>query len=242
MFSSILRSYRNLFAVAFSIGSVFLLQGACVGGVIFQDDFDSTPSPLWGNQAGSWSTTSGRYSASASNNWPHSRSILSLSVTDFVLEVDVFDIADGGIWLRGDADGRNGILLVTGGEGWGFGRRDGNAGTALYWHRVIDGVVNPIEGEVSFLFTPEVSDTHLRVEVIGDKYAAFVSGHAGPVTTLETSLFSTGHVGLYDFSVQSFDNFVLSAPAAVPEPASIAMWGAGAIGAFAVRRRRQPRP
>ncbi len=30
-----------------------------------------------------------------------------------------------------------------------------------------------------------------------------------------------------------------ASPAAVPEPASLAMWGAGAIGAFAIRRRRQ---
>ena len=53
---------------------------------------------------------------------------------------------------------------------------------------------------------------------------------------MTTNAFSTGRVGLYDFSGQSFDNVVITA---VPEPGSLAMLGIGGIGVLgsALRRR-----
>lgn len=64
-----------------------------------------------------------------------------------------------------------------------------------------------------------------------------------PVTTLTSSLFSSGNIGLYDFSEQTFDNFVLRDFAtAAPEPTSLALAGfagvAMSIGAWWRGRRR----
>ena len=214
--------------------------------LIFSDDFNSGASSHWGNQAGNWTATGGVYSTGSPANWPSSRSVLPFVVSDFVLEVDVNDIADGGIWLRGSDDGLNGVLLVTGGHGWGFNSFPPGSGTALYWHRIVNGVAFPIENAVNFLFTPEVSDARIRVEVSGDTYKAFLNGSNTPTTVLTTNLFSSGKVGLYDFSVQTFDNFVLSDNSPVPEPASLALCAVGALGlvfgGFRRHRRAEVRP
>lgn len=46
---------------------------------------------------------------------------------------------------------------------------------------------------------------------MGETYSAFLDGSSTPASTLTTSLFAKGRVALYDFSGQSFDNFVLRA-------------------------------
>lgn len=89
---------------------------------------------------------------------------------DFVIEVDMNNIADGGIWLCGTPDGLNGVLLVTGGNGWGFGDRGANAGRSLYWHQIVNGSFSAGLNPVSSLFDPGVSDRRVIIEVIGDTY------------------------------------------------------------------------
>ncbi|MEY2429399.1 MAG: hypothetical protein QOJ40_2284, partial [Verrucomicrobiota bacterium] len=56
------------------------------------------------------------------------------------------------------------------------------------------------------------NNVHVHIEVSGNTYTAFLDGSATPVSTLTTGLFAKGHVALYDFSDQSFDNFVLRVP------------------------------
>jgi hypothetical protein len=56
------------------------------------------------------------------------------------------------------------------------------------------------------------NNVHVHVEVSGDTYAAFLNGATNPITTLSTSAFASGQVALYDFSAETFDNFVLQAP------------------------------
>jgi len=73
-------------------------------------------------------------------------------------------LADGGIWLRTDGTDTNGILLVFGGNGYGPGNRGGNAGTSLYFHRVINGGYSSQLAEVDGIFTPE-TDHSLSVTV-----------------------------------------------------------------------------
>ena len=61
----------------------------------------------------------------------------------------------------------NGVLLVTGGHGWGSGVRGGNAGHSLYWHVITpqNWSSPPILNEVFNVFAnPGVENVHLRVD------------------------------------------------------------------------------
>jgi hypothetical protein len=55
---------------------------------------------------------------------------------------------------------------------------------------------------------------HLRITVQGNDYKVFVNGATTPITTLTTSDFASGTVGLFDNGavggVQTFDNFQVS--------------------------------
>lgn len=179
---------------------LLLLCGVARAQVDFTDNFNAGASPLWGNQSGSWTATGGVYSAQLPSNNPTTYTSLPFALTDFAANVDIVNVKDGGLWLRSSIAGgvRNGVLLVTGGN---LG-----AGTGLYWHVVTDGLFSPNLNEVSGLFTSGVSDPHIRVEVTGDTYAAFVDASATPATTLTTANFTSGEFGLYDFSSQTFDN------------------------------------
>lgn len=106
---------------------------------------------------------------------------------------------------------------MTGGNGWGSGSRGGNAGRSLYWHVITDANYNnpPKLNEAFNVFTnPGVENVHVRIEVVGNLYSAFLNGSTNATTSLlETNnTYSSGHVGLYDFSAQTFDNFVLQIP------------------------------
>lgn len=122
-------------------------------------------------------------------------------------------VGTGGIWLRsaaapGTTTGITGVVLAIG----------GSYPSGLYWHIDSDGnsygqVLSPVSG----LFNP--GDTvHIRVEVQGNTYAAYVNGSSTPATTLTTNAFSSGRLALYDFSASghSYDNVSV----AVPEPSS----------------------
>lgn len=194
--------------------------------VIF-DNFDSGANALWNNDSGGWIDTGGVYRASAPDNSPNAHSSLPFQLTDFTMELDINDVADGGVWLRsaaapGTGIGRTGVLLVTGVNG------------GLYWHNVTNGnsygsALNSVTG----LFTVEVSDPHLRIEVSGDTYSAFVNGASVASTTLNTANFSSGQVALYDNSSQTFDNVSV----AVPEPTGV-FAGMGLVATMLFRRRR----
>jgi RHS repeat-associated protein len=171
----------------------------------FEENFDSDISPLWGNEIGDWFADEGVYNAQTPSNSSLTYSSLPFILEDFVLELDINDIQDGGIFLRSSgetADTRDGILLVTGGEN--------GTGTGFYWHVVQNGeiseVLNPSD---SGLFESGVSDIHLRIEVLGDTYSVFLNDDLTPVTTLTTDVFSSGKVAFYDFSKQTFDNVQL---------------------------------
>jgi hypothetical protein len=212
--------------------ALFALPLGAQAQVIFSDNFNAGASPLWGNQSGNWAASGGVYNAQ--NPFAIDYTSLPFTLTDFAVDVDINDVADGGLWLRSDASGQNGILLVTGGNGWGFGSRSSLAGRSLYWHVIQNGSISPQLNEVDGLFTPEVSDIHLRIEVIGNVYAAYLNGSSTPVTSLTNSLFPNGEAGLYDFSSQTFDNFTLSQ---VPEPSSLALLLIGSFGFFMLKKR-----
>ncbi len=218
----------NMRFLRFSILAGLPLLGAAAQASTFFDDFNSGPSPLWNNQRGSWFGNAGTYDAQFPSNSPTTYSDLSYSLGDFSVDVDVNKLQDGGIWLRSSFGGgsESGVLLVTGGFG--------GSGTGLYWHTVQSGSYSGAINSVGGLFISGFSNAHIRVTVSGDTYSAYVNGSLTPATTLTTSLFSTGHVGLYDFSNQTFDNFDLQA---VPEPTTMAALGLGVL--LGLRRKRE---
>ncbi len=184
---------------------------------VFTDNFDTGASPLWSNLRGAWTASAGVYSAAIPQNIPPTFTGLPFVLENFAVDVDINQVADGGIWLRCGAAGTNGVVLITGGFGWGSGVRGGNAGRSLYWHVITPQNWNnpPVPGQVDNVFsTPGVQSAHLRVEVVGNRYSAFLNGSTNAITAIvETNaLYSAGHVGLYDYSGQTFDNFVLSIP------------------------------
>jgi hypothetical protein len=206
------------------------------GETIFTDDFSAGASGLWGNQAGNWVASEGVYYAQNPTNKPTTMSLLPFALNDFSVEVDVNGASDGGLWLRSDAN-RNGVLLVIGGND--------HRGTGLYWHIVTgngSGWSLPLNLSPS-LFS-QGANLHVRVEVEGDTYQAFLGESTTPATSLTTNLFSMGQVGLYDFTGQvyghsSFDNFALSVPdkEPVPEPTSMLLLLAGIVPLLWQRKR-----
>lgn len=226
---SSLRLHNRTFAFfagilwAAAIISVVPCQGAFP---LFEDDFASGASPLWEDNVGSWSAAGGEYNATAPSGFPNAFSALPFVLTDFSIDVDVLAVGDGGIWLRSapavGTIGINGVLLVTGGAD----------PTSLYWHVVTDGnAYGSILSQATGLFAAGGSP-HIRVEVSGNTYSAFVNGSLTAATTLTDSSFSSGRVALYDNSAQSFDNVSV-----VPEPSSLLLLGIGL--SFVIGRRKR---
>ena len=217
----------------FSAAVVLLLPTAATEAtVLFTDTFDSGPSSLWGNEVGAWTATGGAYYASLPNNMPNAYSSLPYNLTDFSVDFDVNNVSDGGVFLRmapapGTTFGVQGILLNL---------KIPDGGPKIYWH-IFNG--NTASPPLNISYVAYGNNPHVHIEVSGNTYAAFLNGSPTPATTLTASDFSSGRVALYDFSAQSFDNFVLTA---VPEPATSVLFGLAATGLLIIRRcRRHPR-
>ncbi|WP_432460264.1 PEP-CTERM sorting domain-containing protein [Agarivorans sp. QJM3NY_25] len=204
---------------------IWSIAGSSIAAVIFTDDFDSAASPLWGNEQGSWNDKGGAYQSTSGNQ---AFSLLPTDLRDFSVELDINDVWDGGVVLRSSYNGGlfNGIALITGGLGGG--------GTGVYWHEFVNGGNSPVLKHSGALF-PSKSDIHLKIDVFGDTYSAFVNGTL--VTTLTSSLYSQGQVGLFNNRLgQSFDNISVSS---VPEPSTIFLAAFGIAGLCMLRRNKK---
>jgi len=189
---------------------VMATPAAVKAATVFQDSF------AWGNERGDWRTGSRQYDAALPDNTPPTySSVVSLpNLTNFTVNVTVNRLDDGGIWLRSNYNGGNinGILLVTGGK---LGTHNG-----FYWHVFVNGVASP---PLNLVDVPNIQgkNVKLRIVVTGNTYRLFINSSATPVSTLVNSTFSSGRVGLYDFSPtdgatsprgQTFSTFSISVP------------------------------
>ncbi len=179
-----------------------LLVSGTTNSILFNDTFATVASDSWGNEAGNWTASGGRYSSQSPNNSPLTYTGLPYSVTDFTVDLDVNSVFDGGIWLR-SSNNQNGVLLVTGGASSSY--------SGLYWHTIVNGSVSAPTNIASFLFST-YTNIHLKIKVSGNTYSVYLNGSSTPATTLTTASFAGGRVGLYSFSSQTFSNVRLSAP------------------------------
>ena len=219
-------------------------SGAASGATLFFDNFNSGASAAWGNQLGTWRADGGVYDATFPDNVPNTYTDVTTlpSLTNFIVDVDINFLNDGGVWLRSSRSAGgviNGVLLVTGGSS--------GSNNGLYWHTVQN---NSFSGILNNQTAAGLQGTnhHLRVVVDGDTYTAYLDGSLTPFTTLTTSLFASGHAGLYDFSPingasdprgQTFDNFQISSPDVVPLPPALVLLASGLVGLIALARRRR---
>ncbi|MGE3180139.1 MAG: hypothetical protein AB7N71_00785 [Phycisphaerae bacterium] len=206
-FAALLRINRSLVALILFAMPVFADSGPRD---VFLDDFDQGPSPLWGNEVGDWTTLGGVYFAQQPSNNPATRTFLPLQYRNVDLEVDVNALRDGGLFLRYNLDG-DGVLLVLGGAGGGAHPPGGPGHDGLYWHTIVNENITGTFGSVNGLGILD-QDVHLRVVVCGARYSVYLNDADIAATELVTDQFSSGRIGLYDYSVQSpqsFDNFVM---------------------------------
>jgi alpha-tubulin suppressor-like RCC1 family protein len=162
--------------------------------------FDSgqNPAAWWNNERGNWAVSGGGYSAAAPSAAPPTYNSFRLPQTDFAVELDVVRAnitgltTNTGIWLRSGLPGTTptGVMLSLG-DPYGYG--SGN----VYWLRW-NGItwLGPF-GFVSGGFS-EGQTVHVRIEVRGDTYTAYVNDSVVPTTQLVTPDYPAGKIGLFD--------------------------------------------
>jgi hypothetical protein len=196
-----MKSILSLVAGLFLVASV-----PAAGQIVFFDDFEDGADPAWGNEFGDWIAIDGVYTSTIqSNNPPTYTSVTFLpELTDFTIDLDINGVRDGGVFLRSHLCENglvDGVILVVGGYGGTY--------NGCYWHTSDCNGYSPATNHVDIPGL-QGSDVHLRIEVSGNLYRAFLGDETEPITTLETELYPSGGVALYEFLDQSFDNVAIN--------------------------------
>jgi len=162
----------------------------------------------WNNERGNWVVTDGSYAAGAPNYFPATYSSFQLPQSDFLIELDVVNASiedynvNGGIWLHSRLTSfePHGVVLAWG-DTFPFGGGD------IYWHRNYGSGWQSAENIAQSAFSPGQT-IHLRVEVRGDTYAAYLNDSPTPITTFTNPDFTADRIALFDNAAPgtAFDN------------------------------------
>ncbi len=195
---------------AFLLGvGLFFSPALCVGKganvntpfseILLQEDFDDGIAQGFGNEIGDWKVIDGKYTAR--RGIFRFSTICDLNVADYSLEADFIKAEDGGFLIRTKNDD-NGILLVV------RPSRNDIYWTEVYW------VKGKTKGwgtrhEARALGHKPGQDLHIRVEVRGDEFKAYVNGEIK--TVFKSAEFPEPKVALYLYhqSGQYWDNVVV---------------------------------
>ena len=169
-------------------------------------DAGQNPAAWWNDERGGWTVTDGVYAAAAPSLSPAAYNSFRLPQKDFAIEFDVVGASSGGVWLRSELGSPEprGVLLA-------FHDVYAPAGAAdLYWTRWYGWGYQPPEGLALGAFDVG-EDIHLRVEVRGDSYAAYLNDSPTPTTQFTTPDFPNGLIGLWDNAAgdTAFDNVLI---------------------------------
>ncbi len=195
---------------AFLLGmGLFLSPTLCVGKgagvstpfseILLQEDFEDGIAQGFGNEIGDWKVIDGKYTAT--RGIFRFSTICDLDWTDYSLEADFIKAKDGGLLIRAQDDD-NGIVLVV--------RPSGND---IYWTEVCwtEGRTRGwgARHEERTLGHKPGQDLHIKVEVRGGEFKAYVNGEIK--TVFKSAEFPEPKIALYLYyqSGQYWDNVVV---------------------------------
>ena len=175
------------------------LSGSCAE-TLSQEDFNDGVAQGFGNEVGSWKVVDGRYTATT-GRFRFSTVTDLVSCDDYSIEADFINAKDGGFIVRAQ-DENKGIALIVrptrndiywGEVSWATGEKRGWG--ARY--------------EVKTLGHKSGEDLHLKVEVRGDEFKAYVNGELK--TIFRSTEFPKIKIALYLYrqSDQYWDNLVV---------------------------------
>jgi len=156
--------------------------------ILLDEDFDDGYAQEFGNEVGDWvvrfldlgdqndgkynaTTGAKRFSMAGDTAWQ-----------DYVIEANFSNAQDGGLLVRVQ-DKDNGIILLV--------RPEYNE---TYWHVIENGSWGNALAKVT-LGHEAGDELHVKVAVAGSEFKAYINGELK--TTLNTSEFTTGKIGLY---------------------------------------------
>jgi hypothetical protein len=168
--------------------------------ILFEANFDDGYAPGFGNEVGDWevhllypytgkytaTTDTYRFSMAGDTNWQ-----------DYVIDADFFNALDGGLLVRAQ-DQDNCIALIV-----------RPASNEIGWNVRKGGSWGATGLEVATLGHEPGKELHVKVEVAGSEFKAYVNGVLK--TTLNTTEHPNGKIGLYlgKQSDQYWDNVVV---------------------------------
>jgi hypothetical protein len=105
---------------------ILVFSRPAIATVLFFDAFTNGVRSEWNNESGQWVANGGVYYPET-GFYEHTSTVGGLSLTDFIVDVDINNVVNAGVWLRYSSS--SGVLLV--------GRQAPESD--IYWHIIQGG-------------------------------------------------------------------------------------------------------